>query len=447
MTRRRAAGPLLAAVAAALAVLAFAVARPATAQEPPPETTTTTAPPESTTTTAPPESTTTTTEPPPSTTTTTTAPPAPDPGAGEEVVPEPAPGASVAVPPAPVGAGPYAGQARFADFAGRVVSIDVRAALLAASGARAALASAAAHRARLEAEVADLLDRIEEGNDRYLRSAQRLAAADLALREMAVNAYVMGGLGQQALPALLDSNDASEYLGRRALVDGLLNADRDTVERYRRARDAASDATASIAEDLASARSELQQARATEQQARLLVTATSYEVAVTSAGGSVVIHGFGFPVADPHNFVDSFGAPRMMGTAYAHWHEGTDIFAPAGTPIIAVERGVVTRMGTGLLGGIVLWLKGQSGTSYYYAHLSGYAPGINPGMLVEAGTILGYVGNTGNARTTPPHLHFEIHPNGGAAINPYPLLKVADSFVVSTPAPPAPAAPAPAPTP
>jgi murein DD-endopeptidase MepM/ murein hydrolase activator NlpD len=163
-----------------------------------------------------------------------------------------------------------------------------------------------------------------------------------------------------------------------------------------------------------------------------MVRATAFEVAVTSAGGSMVIHGFGFPVADPHSFTDSFGAPRMTGTPYAHWHEGTDIFAPAGTPLIAAERGVITRMGQAVLGGTVVWLKGESGTSYYYAHLSGYAPGITAGMLVEAGTIIGYVGNTGNAATTPPHLHFEIHPGGGGPINPYPLLVVADSYETQT---------------
>ena len=110
----------------------------------------------------------------------------------------------------------------------------------------------------------------------------------------------------------------------------------------------------------------------------------------------------------------------MTGTVYEHWHEGTDIFAPAGTPLLAVERGVVSRMGNEVLGGTILWLKGESGTSYYYAHLSAFAPGITPGMVVESGTVLGFVGNTGNARTTPPHLHFEIHPGGGAPINPYP---------------------------
>ena len=99
----------------------------------------------------------------------------------------------------------------------------------------------------------------------------------------------------------------------------------------------------------------------------------------------MVIHGFVFPVAGPTQFIDSFGFPRMPGTEYEHWHEGTDIMTAAGTELVACERGVVTRMGTNVLGGIALWLRGESGVSYYYAHLSGYAPGVGVGMVVEAG--------------------------------------------------------------
>jgi murein DD-endopeptidase MepM/ murein hydrolase activator NlpD len=83
-------------------------------------------------------------------------------------------------------------------------------------------------------------------------------------------------------------------------------------------------------------------------------------------------------------------------------------------------------MGTGSLGGIKLWVVGESGTEYYYAHLIDYAPGITDGTRVEAGDVIGYVGNTGNAISTPPHLHFEIHPDGGDAIDPYPLLHAVD---------------------
>jgi murein DD-endopeptidase MepM/ murein hydrolase activator NlpD len=149
-------------------------------------------------------------------------------------------------------------------------------------------------------------------------------------------------------------------------------------------------------------------------------------LAVFAAGGEIVISGFVFPVGDPHTFGDSFGAPRMTGTQYEHSHQGTDIMAPAMTELFACERGIVTELGTDVLGGIKLWLKGESGTYYYYAHLTSYAKDLKAGQIVEAGNVVGYVGTTGNAKGGAAHLHFEIHPDGGEAVNPYPLLAVVD---------------------
>ncbi|MDQ4149769.1 MAG: peptidoglycan DD-metalloendopeptidase family protein [Actinomycetota bacterium] len=134
--------------------------------------------------------------------------------------------------------------------------------------------------------------------------------------------------------------------------------------------------------------------------------------------------GFTFPVRAPYSYTDSWGAPRMEGTRFFHSHEGTDIFALAGTPVYAVVDGVVEKMGVAPLGGNKLWLRSPGDNwSYYYAHLSGYAPGIRNGSRVRRGMVLGFVGNTGNARGTPPHLHFETHVPSGAATNPYPILK------------------------
>jgi murein DD-endopeptidase MepM/ murein hydrolase activator NlpD len=145
---------------------------------------------------------------------------------------------------------------------------------------------------------------------------------------------------------------------------------------------------------------------------------------VFSAGSQIVIRGFVFPVGEPYSFIDSWGYPRMIGTEYAHGHQGTDIMAPFGTPLYAAERGIIANMGADVLGGTKLWVKGQSGTYYYYAHLQSYAPDIHDGMLVEAGHIVGYVGDTGNAQGGAPHLHFQVHPGGGEPVNPYGLLKV-----------------------
>lgn len=89
---------------------------------------------------------------------------------------------------------------------------------------------------------------------------------------------------------------------------------------------------------------------------------------------------------------------------------------------MAIEAGTVSRISTSSLGGLTLWIAGSSGDSFYYAHLDGYAAGLSTGQSVSAGTLVGYVGNTGNAQYTVPHLHFEWHPGGGSAVNPYPLV-------------------------
>jgi peptidoglycan hydrolase-like protein with peptidoglycan-binding domain len=126
-----------------------------------------------------------------------------------------------------------------------------------------------------------------------------------------------------------------------------------------------------------------------------------------------------FPVPGPHAFSNDFGAPRHQGR-----HEGIDILAARGTPVVAVADGVIdsmSRADTGL-GGIRLWLKDDAGTRYYYAHLSSIAPELTIGSRVAAGRRIGAVGRTGDARGGVFHLHFEMHPGGGRAVNPYPEL-------------------------
>ena len=128
--------------------------------------------------------------------------------------------------------------------------------------------------------------------------------------------------------------------------------------------------------------------------------------------------GYVFPVFGDSSFSDDYGAPR----AVTGWHHGNDIFAATGTPVLAVADGTLSRVGINTLGGNRLWLTDEAGNEFYYAHLSAYAPATVSGARVRAGQVIAFVGNTGQAITTPPHLHFEVHPRGGDSVNPYPYL-------------------------
>lgn len=170
-------------------------------------------------------------------------------------------------------------------------------------------------------------------------------------------------------------------------------------------------------------------ARALGEQQALLGTLPFSGLFTAPAGMSGLV----FPVMPPYSYIDSWGAPRMKGTAYAHPHEGVDIMALAWSKVLAIESGTISKMGTNTLGGISLWLRGDSGTEYYYAHLYGYAKGLRKGDRVVAGQHIGYIGDTGNAKGTP-HLHFEMHPGGKEAVNAYQLLMSIDTIQRAVPA-------------
>jgi murein DD-endopeptidase MepM/ murein hydrolase activator NlpD len=124
------------------------------------------------------------------------------------------------------------------------------------------------------------------------------------------------------------------------------------------------------------------------------------------------------PVAGPVSFSDSWGSPRSGGRS----HAGVDMIAARGTPAVAIFPGVIHRIGSGSLGGLSVWLRASNGDHFYYAHLDSYGD-IALGDTVGRGEVLGHVGTTGNAPAWLPHLHFEYHPGGGAAVNPYPLVR------------------------
>jgi len=124
------------------------------------------------------------------------------------------------------------------------------------------------------------------------------------------------------------------------------------------------------------------------------------------------------PVDGPVTFSDTWGAPRSGGRK----HKGVDMIAARGTPLVAVEAGTIARLSNSRLGGISIYLTGDSGSRYYYAHLHAWADGLHAGMRVELGQLVGSVGSTGNASYNLPHLHFQYAPPGGDWVNPYPLV-------------------------
>lgn len=133
----------------------------------------------------------------------------------------------------------------------------------------------------------------------------------------------------------------------------------------------------------------------------------------------VLVEGMGrFPVAGRAYYSDDWLNPRY--NPEPHLHHGLDIFADFGTPIRSPDRGVVSRLSTGGSGGIGVWITGTDGTAYYFAHLLERAEGIHVGQRVQVGTVIGSVGDTGNAQGGTPHLHFQIHPGGGAPVPPKP---------------------------
>jgi murein DD-endopeptidase MepM/ murein hydrolase activator NlpD len=119
------------------------------------------------------------------------------------------------------------------------------------------------------------------------------------------------------------------------------------------------------------------------------------------------------PVGGPTSFVDSWGAPRS-----GHTHQGVDMMGSYGTPLVAIVSGTITYAAYDGSGGNMIFLSGDDGNAYWYMHNQ---QNYVSGGRVSAGQTIASLGDTGNAAGTP-HLHFEYHPGGGSAVNPYPLV-------------------------
>lgn len=376
----------------------------------------------------------------PSTTSTTTAPtttttPPGEPGGGdisEAPAEEPPPTAAVPPSASPAPAPPPAGLVRALRAQLAAARRDLASSVRTRDDAtKAALA--------YEAALARQRATLEELRRRHGELVGRLERARTGLAAQAVAAYTGDRLDQISL--LASSGDINELVRRMEVLGVAIARSRAAVAEYRAARRAAGEAIAASIGDIGRTEAAVAAARSDEAAKAIATAQVQVVVDALAAGSMVAVRGFVFPVAGPRRFSNDFGAPRMTGTALAHSHQGTDIFATYGTPLVAVERGVVTRVGTDRLGGLKLWLVGESGNRYYYAHTSGYAPGLVEGLVVEAGTTLAFVGDSGNAKGTSPHVHFQIHPPSGQPVNPYPLLRAVDTATGGWTAPPSTTAP------
>jgi hypothetical protein len=184
-------------------------------------------------------------------------------------------------------------------------------------------------------------------------------------------------------------------------------------------------------------------ARTTARGALLTLVALLLTAGAAAASTSAKVPTLIFPVLGEARWQDDFGDARGQGS-----HEGNDIMAPRKALALAVEAGTVKFHTTSSRAGCMLYLDGASGTEYLYIHLNNdltdgndnegscvqgvaYAKGLKNGAKVTAGQPIGYVGDSGDADGINPHLHFEVHPNGGGAVNPFPHLRTARRLLFS----------------
>ena len=279
---------------------------------------------------------------------------------------------------------------------------------------------------------------IDETEIAMARAGKRIARISDALAARARMAYELGAAG--TLHILLSSVSIAEFTHRAELLGAVQENDstlvaraevnRERLERDRaQLRDLRIEQRAAI-DDLKRQQDRIEErfdevdrlvdvltAKLKKEEAARRRRALLAAAAVASPGPiSVRPPGAGLqtcPVAGPHSFVDSWGAPRSGGRT----HEGTDIMASPGTPVVAAQSGSV-RYGSSSLGGLSAYVYANNGDFTYYAHLSKFGPTSGG---VSAGDVVGYVGSTGNAGSVN-HLHFEYHPGNSGPVNPYHFL-------------------------
>jgi len=322
-----------------------------------------------------------------------------------------------------IGRGFYSNQGAFDPSSKAGLSSEVSRAQREKRATDATVSQATAELATAQADALTLQDeltRLQAGEQQAIEDA---ALAKSRLADRAVAAY-MGGRESETF-ALLVSATPNEYANRNVLLSAVLDRDEAVAVDYSTKREALSAELQSKLDRVEETNRRLEDAKAIQFASTLVAQAADWQLRTALNNSHVFIPGYVFPVAGPVQFVDSFGYPRLLGTGQQHWHEGCDVMSPMGTPLVAAEDGVVTKVGENSLGGLSLKITGTSGYWHYYAHLSAFAPGLVQGQTITAGTLVGFVGNTGDAAGGPTHLHYEIHQPDGKVIDSFGLLKTA----------------------
>jgi murein DD-endopeptidase MepM/ murein hydrolase activator NlpD len=302
---------------------------------------------------------------------------------------------------------------------------------------RAELQAATAELQAAEAALARAEDQLSYDQAQLQAADRQQRGARAALAGQAAAMYRSGGL---AIADALLEQDPAQVPGRVEMATLLVSRNAQLIEDAQVTGDAYRSVLGRVTKGYERARALHDQARAavTKLEAGLeeaqalearLVRLEQRRKAATKVaptpppsggggggGGGVSASGKACILERPYTYVDSWGASRSGGRS----HQGTDVMAPHGARVFAFVNGVVSRESTSANGGIQLYLQGDNGVEYFYAHLSGYA--VSTGARVRAGQLIAYNGQTGNAQYTAPHVHFEVH-MGGGAVNPYPHLK------------------------
>ena len=286
---------------------------------------------------------------------------------------------------------------------------------------QAALDEATQELNQIETEQVFAEQRLQAANSRLGYVRDDLAAARRALSSHVASLYKAGGT--RPLSGILGSSAevvVSRVEFETILQEGQVEAVADAKIAYDSYEAAIKDVKAAMAQ---MAKLEARSKVTVAKLSRTFEKAKQVTDRLAGFNKTVLVGGtfYSCPLSPPYSFTDTWGAPRSGGRT----HKGTDILAPYGDKVHAIVDGVISRQSSNSLGGTTLYLQGDNGAEYYYAHLSRYASTV--GQRVKAGELIAYNGTSGNAAGGPPHVHFELHPGGpgSAPINPYTAVKAA----------------------